>query len=107
VDELQARLAERYREGDAELGRESLATVLVEEVGELATAVRRADDEALGREVADVAFLALCLANLAEVDLGARIREAYLEAPKDEVAGGWEPAAREAHGVDTGNDPEP
>lgn len=96
---LQERLAERYAEGDARLGREALAVVLAEEVGELATAAREGDDEALAREAADVAFLAYCLATLAGADLDARLREKYLDRPLDEVAEGWEERGRDAHGA--------
>lgn len=100
---LQEALAERYRQGDEELGREALATVLVEEVGELATAAREGGDEALGSEAVDVAFVALCLANLSGIDVEAVLRERYLEAPMEEVASGWEEAGREAHGVGDGD----
>lgn len=101
--DLQDAVAQRYREGDVDLGREVLATVLVEEVGELATAARRGDDEALGDEAADVAFLAVCLANLAEADLEPRIRTKYLDRPLEEVSEGWEEGARRAHGAGDGD----
>lgn len=100
VRELQERVDERYGEGDRRVGREALAAVLAEEVGELATAARQGDDEALGREAADVAFLAVCLANLAGADLEDRLQDAYLEAGVEDVAEGWETGAREAHGLD-------
>lgn len=99
---IQAALAERYEEGDEALGREALATVLVEEVGEVATAARGGDEGALGAEAVDVVFVALCLANLAGVEVEPELRERYLEAPLEEVSSGWEEAGREAHGVDDG-----
>lgn len=100
VHELQERLARRYGEGDERLGLQALATVLAEEVGELATAARSGDRDGVAEEAADVAFLAFCLAELAGADLGARIRGKYLEGDVDEVASDWEGSARAAHGVD-------
>ncbi len=86
---LQERLEARYGEGDEEMGLRFLALVLVEEVGELAEAVRRNRLEAAGSECVDVAFMALSLANRLDVDLDAAIRERYLDRPLEDVTGSW------------------
>lgn len=102
IAELQEAVEDRFGEGDRVLGAEALVTVLVEEVGELATAARRGEAGALAGEAADVAFLAVCLANLAGADLEARIRGKYLEGSVEELAGDWEDEARRAHGAGDG-----
>ncbi len=76
---LQSDVAERFLAKDRESGHRFLATVLVEECGELAEAARKDDLDAVGREACDVAFMALSLANLAGVDVEAAVRAKFLE----------------------------
>jgi NTP pyrophosphatase (non-canonical NTP hydrolase) len=86
---LQQDAAARYAERDRRSGATFLALVLMEEVGELAEAIRRGDRDAARGEVADVAFLALSIANVLDVDLEAAVRAKFLARPKDEVTRSW------------------
>ena len=86
---LQSDLAARFAEGDRRSGAPFLLMVLMEEVGELAEAVRRGDAEGARAEVADVAFMALSLANVLDVDAEAAIRTKFLARRKDDVTRSW------------------
>lgn len=75
VSELQERMDEYYGARDRERGVEVTALWLVEEVGELAEAVRTGEE--LEKEFADVAAWLASLANLMDVDLEAEFEELY------------------------------
>ncbi len=86
---LQSDLAARFAEGGRPSGAAFLALVLMEEVGELAEAIRRGDREGASAEVADVAFMALSIANVLEVDVEAAVRAKFLARKKDDVTKSW------------------
>ena len=86
---LQQDLAQRFAEGDRKSGASFLALVLMEEVGELAEAIRRGQKDEARAEVADVAFMAYALANVLDVDLDAAIRAKFLERKKGDVTKSW------------------
>jgi NTP pyrophosphatase (non-canonical NTP hydrolase) len=69
ISELQRTLRETYYERDAERGRDGTFRWLVEEVGELARALRRTDQPELEHEFSDVLSWLGSLANLVGVDL--------------------------------------
>lgn len=77
VSEFQRHVAELYLEKDRRRGVEPTFLWLMEEVGELAEAVRRKEREGLEEEFADcIAWLA-SLANLLDVDLEAALAKKY------------------------------
>lgn len=86
---LQSDLAARFLARDRESGATFLMMVLVEEVGELAEAVRRGEPAGAKAEVADVAFLAYALANVLDIDLDAAIRRKFLERAEGDVTRSW------------------
>lgn len=86
---LQEDLADRFAARDRESGASFLALVLMEEVGELAEAIRRGDREHAKKECADVAFLAFAIANVLDVDIEAQIRAKFLARKKDDVTRSW------------------
>jgi len=87
ISELQHVLAERYLEKDAKMGELFLLAVLMEEVGELAKAVRY--HEGVDEEVADVVFVCICLANLLGVDVEHALSQRYVSRSFDEVSKSW------------------
>lgn len=91
---LQQDLAARFAEGDKKSGASFLALVLMEEVGELAEAIRRGEKEEARKEVADVAFMALAIANVLEVDLDAAIRAKFLKRKVEDVTKSWDDVPR-------------
>lgn len=86
---LQHDLAARFAEQDRRSGATFLALVLMEEVGELAEAIRRGERAEAQAEVADVAFMALAIANVLDVDVEAAIRAKFLARAKDDVTKSW------------------
>lgn len=74
---LQADLAARFAEGDKTSGAAFLALVLMEEVGELAEAIRRGERDGLEEEFADVMAWLASLASLEGVDLEAAVARKY------------------------------
>jgi NTP pyrophosphatase (non-canonical NTP hydrolase) len=69
IPELQATLRRTYYERDAKRGRDATFRWLTEEVGELAKALRRGDQDELELEFSDVLAWLASLANLSGIDL--------------------------------------
>lgn len=91
---LQAELASRFAARDRESGASFLALVLMEEVGELAEAIRRGERGHAQEECADVAFMAYSLANVLGVDLEEAIRAKFLKRKESEVTKSWDDVPR-------------
>lgn len=81
--DFQAWIREHYQERDSARGTPATFMWLVEEVGELATALHRSadgkGDEGLAEEFADVLGWLNTLANMHGVDLEAALRRKYLD----------------------------
>jgi len=73
IRELQASMAQLYRERDDRRGRDATFRWLTEEVGELAKAMRTGDGANLEHEFGDVLAWLASLANLEGVDLEAAV----------------------------------
>ena len=86
---LQEDLAARFAARDRESGASFLALVLMEEVGELAEAIRRGEREDAQKECADVAFMAFSIANVLGVDLEEAIRAKFLARSDKDVTKSW------------------
>lgn len=91
---LQQDLAERFLDGDRASGSTFLMMVLMEEVGELAEAVRRGEQDEARKEVADVAFMALSIANVLGVDVEEAIRAKFLKRTQKDVTKSWNDVPR-------------
>lgn len=74
---LQHLIREMYGEKDAARGVEGTFMWLMEEVGELAAALRQSDRQALALEFADVLAWLATIANVAGVDLEEALRQKY------------------------------
>lgn len=74
---LQRRIAALYGRKDAARGDSATFLWLVEEVGELATALRSGTGDELAREMADVLAWLVTLANVRGVDLEAAVLAKY------------------------------
>jgi NTP pyrophosphatase (non-canonical NTP hydrolase) len=75
--ELQQLIRDTYDAKDRRRGVEGTFMWFMEEVGELASALRGGSDEEKAAEFADVLAWLATLANLAEVDLEAALRDKY------------------------------
>ncbi|MEM2025511.1 MAG: MazG nucleotide pyrophosphohydrolase domain-containing protein [Desulfurococcaceae archaeon] len=78
IREAQAHIRKMYYERDELRGLYSTFTWLVEEVGELADALLRADRGSVEEEIADVFAWLLSVANLVKVDLEDAFKKKYL-----------------------------
>jgi len=87
---LQDQLAARYQEGDERSGLAFLALVLMEEVGELAEAIRRGRNDDVRAELVDVAFMTLAMANVAGADVEHGVRAKFLSRPDEAVRVSWD-----------------
>ena len=77
LSDLQKLIREMYFEKDVVRGVDGTFMWLMEEIGELATALRTGDKENLNEEFADVLAWLATIANVAGVDLSAAIEEKY------------------------------
>jgi NTP pyrophosphatase (non-canonical NTP hydrolase) len=75
--ELQSLIATMYSDKDQARGVEGTFMWLMEEVGELAAALREGSPEELAAEFADVLAWLATIANVAKVDLEAAVRAKY------------------------------
>lgn len=87
--DLQAELAARFAEGDRASGLPFLVSVLQEEVGELARAVRRGEAGHAGEEAVDVLFVALSVCSVLGQDAEALLRAKFLQRPVGDVTRSW------------------
>jgi len=71
IREFQQLIKELYYDRDAERGKEKTMLWLVEEIGELAEAVRKGSN--IGEEIADVFAWLVSLANLYGIDVEAEV----------------------------------
>lgn len=79
LSELQALIRRMYHDKDAARGIEGTFMWLVEEVGELSSALRAGSIEEQSMEFADVLAWLATIANVAGVDLEAAVRKKYGE----------------------------
>jgi NTP pyrophosphatase (non-canonical NTP hydrolase) len=75
--DLQALIAKMYSSKDEARGIEGTFMWLMEEIGELATALREGTKEELALEFADVLAWLATIANVAEIDLQAAVLKKY------------------------------
>lgn len=75
--DLQQKIRDMYFEKDAARGVDGTFMWLMEEIGELATALRGNDKENLAEEFADVIAWLATIANVAGVDLSAALIDKY------------------------------
>jgi len=78
LSEAQKIISDTYGRKDKERGTAGTFMYLMEEVGELATAIREEGKEAVASEFADVFAWTLSLAALEGIDLESAFKEKYL-----------------------------
>lgn len=87
--DLQAELAARFAAQDRASGLPFLVSVMQEEVGELARAVRRGQAEHAGKEAVDVLFMALSVCTVLGADAEQQLRAKFLDRPLGDVTRTW------------------
>jgi NTP pyrophosphatase (non-canonical NTP hydrolase) len=78
IRQFQEHISRRYEKVDRKRGTDKTFFWLIEEIGELATALRGTDQANLEEEFADVIAWLCTLANINDVDLAAAIARKYL-----------------------------
>jgi len=78
IADFQKHILQRYEKVDRQRGWPKTFAYLIEEVGELATALTGEDRANLEEEFADVIAWLCTLANITDVDLAAAIAKKYL-----------------------------
>ncbi len=89
LHEIQRRVWELVGEKDRMVGEMFLFSVLVEEIGELAEALRKREKERVAEELTDVVFMAISIANQFEIDLESKLVEKYLSKSLEEISKSW------------------
>jgi NTP pyrophosphatase (non-canonical NTP hydrolase) len=79
LEEIRLKIREKYLETDRNSGPLFLLAVLMEEVGEVAEAVRKGERDGIREELSDVLFMVISLSNLFEVDIEKRLVEKYIK----------------------------
>ena len=79
IEEIRKKIADKYLEYDKKSGHLFLLSVLFEEVGELAEAVRKREIESIEEELADSLFMILSIANLFNVNPEKKLYEKYVK----------------------------
>jgi len=77
LTDFQAKIRDMYYEKDLQRGIDGTFMWLIEEVGELATALRQGTHQQKCEEFADVIAWLATIANVAGVDLGKAIQDKY------------------------------
>jgi len=77
IRDFQNLIKDLYYEKDSKRGIDKTMLWIVEEVGELAEAVRKNDKKAIGEEMADVFAWLVSLANLFNIDLEEEVKKKY------------------------------
>lgn len=77
IADLQRHIRQMYHEKDVARGIEGTFMWLMEEVGELASALRGEDRENLAEEFADVIAWLVTIANVADIDLATALAAKY------------------------------
>jgi len=87
--EFQRLIRDQFGAKDARRGVDGNFMWLMEEVGELAEAIRRGEKAEAQKEIADVAFMALSIASVLDVDVETAIRAKFLKRKQDDVTKSW------------------
>ena len=77
IRDFQNLIRDLYYERDSKRGIDKTMLWIVEEIGELAKAVRKNDRKAIGEEMADVFAWLVSLANLFNIDLEEEVKKKY------------------------------
>ncbi|RLG22458.1 nucleotide pyrophosphohydrolase [Methanosarcinales archaeon] len=97
ISEFQRILKNRYLEKDRLMGELFMLSVLTEEVGELAKAIRYKNSERIAEELGDVVFVAFCISNLFDIDMERCLKSRYVNRSFEEVSKNWKDVSWKNH----------
>lgn len=87
--EFQELMKRKLGDKDKQMGPAFLMNVLVEEVGELARALRKEAQADIAEEIADVIFSAISLANVSNIQVEPILKRKYMGKPLSEISKKW------------------
>lgn len=89
IAEFQEAMFEKFGREDKKKEKYLLIAALAEEVGELAKATLKKTKKEIAEEIADVIFVAICIANYYDINVETALKEKYLKKSKEEIAKKW------------------
>ena len=89
ITEFQEAMFVKFGREDKKKEKYLLIAALAEEVGELAKATLKKTKEEIAEEIADVIFVAICIANYYDINVETTLKEKYLKKSKEEIARKW------------------
>ncbi len=89
IAEFQEAMFEKFGREDKKKEKYLLIAALAEEVGELAKATLKKTKKEIAEEIADVIFVAICIANYYDINVETTLKEKYLKKSKEEIAKKW------------------
>jgi len=89
IAEFQEAMFEKFGREDRKKEKYLLIAALAEEVGELAKATLKKTKKEIAEEIADVIFVAICIANYYDINVETALKEKYLKRSKEEIAKKW------------------
>ncbi len=89
IAEFQEAMFEKFGREDKKKEKYLLIAALAEEVGELAKATLKKTKKEIAEEIADVIFVAICIANYYDINVETTLKEKYLKKSKKEIAKKW------------------
>jgi len=82
-------MKEKVGKEDRQMGPLFLMNVLVEEIGELAKAVRNKNRKEIAEEISDTLFCSICLANAFDLEIEEAIIDKYVKHSLEEISKKW------------------
>jgi len=89
ISEFQTLMKEKLGDKDKQMGSDFLLNVLIEEVGELARALRKKTQTEIAEEIADVIFSTVSIANLLDIQIERILKRKYVDKPLSEISRKW------------------
>ncbi len=90
ISVFQRHMSEKLGAVDKKMGPLFLFSVLIEEVGELSRAVRNKDKLEVKNELADIIYVAFCLANVYDVEIEPLLISKYAKRSLKEISKEWD-----------------
>jgi len=89
ISEFQTLMNKKLGDKDQQMGSAFLLNVLIEEVGELARALRKKTRTEIEEEIADVIFSTISLANVSNIQVEPILKRKYVDKSLSEISKKW------------------
>ena len=89
ISEFQTLMKNKLSDKDKQMGSAFLLNVLIEEVGELARALRKKTQIEIAEEIGDVIFSTVSIANVFDIQIEPVLKRKYVDKPLSEISKKW------------------